>query len=141
LASTDYFFEGVKAHQPNLLKMPYLQTQSGRVSKSKVVALLYQNSETQVMDIVRYTMRELNKTILASIHDAIIIKERLTVDDKHEIELRMREQTDNPYWRLGVTELQRWEPSQKEALREESMHKQRMKDLEAMATGYKGLFN
>jgi hypothetical protein len=61
------------------------------------------------MDVVRHTLAKLNKTVLANIHDAIVLKQRLRVDDKHEIEMCMQEQTDNPYWRLGATELKRWE--------------------------------
>lgn len=93
------------------------------------------------MDIVRHAMIEFNKTILANIHDAIIIKQRLSADDKHEIELRMQQQTGNPYWRLGATQLERWEPNQKEAKREEALHKQRMKGFEALAQGFKGMLN
>ena len=136
-----YLFEGVKAYHPHLLKRSYLQTQSGRTSKPKVIAYLYQQGETAVMNIVRHAMIEFDKTILANIHDAIIIKQRLTADDKHEIELRMQEQTGNPYWRLGATQLERWEPIQKEAKKEEALHKQRMKGFEAMAKGFKGILN
>ena len=104
-----YLFEGVKAHSPDLLQLPYLQTQKARTSQSKVIAFLYQHAETAVMDVVRHTLAKLNKTVLANIHDAIVLKQRLRVDDKHEIEMCMQEQTDNPYWRLGATELKRWE--------------------------------
>lgn len=136
-----YFFEGVKVDCPQLLSKSYLQTKSGRASKPKVIAYLYQQNETAVMDIVRNAMIEFDKTILANIHDAIIIKQRLSVDDKHEIELRMQEQTGNPYWRLGATQLERWEPSQKEAKKEEALHKQRMKGFETMAQSFKGILN
>ena len=136
-----YLFDGVKSQRSDLLKLSYLQTQSGRPSKPKVIAFLYQQSETAVMDIVRHAMIEFNKTILANIHDAIIIKQRLSTDDKHEIELRMQQQTGNPYWRLGATQLERWAPNQKDTKREEALHKQRMKGLEALAQGFKGILN
>ena len=136
-----YLFEGVKNQRSDLLKLPYLQTQSGRPSKPKVIAFLYQQSETAVMDIVRHAMIEFDNTILANIHDAIIIKQRLSTDDKHEIELRMQQQTGNPYWRLGATQLERWAPNQKDTKREEALHKQRMKGLEALAQGFKGILN
>jgi hypothetical protein len=136
-----YLFEGVKAYHPHLLKRSYLQTQSGRSSKPKVIAYLYQQDETAVMNIVRHAMIEFNKTILANIHDAIIVKQRLTADDKHEIELRMQEQSGNPYWRLGATELKRWEPTQKEAKKEQALHKQRMAGFEAVAQSFKGILS
>lgn len=136
-----YLFNGVKKYSPSLLTLTYLQTQSGQPSKSKVIAYLYQHSETVVMDIVRAAMTEFNKTIIANIHDAIIIRQRLSADDKHEIEYRMQEQTQNPYWRLGATEVKRWEPNNKEAQKEEALHKQRMKDFEELAKGYTFDFN
>lgn len=136
-----YFFEGVKVDCPQLLSKSYLQTKSGRASKPKVIAYLYQQNETAVMDIVRNAMIEFDKTVLANIHDAIIVKQRLSVDDKHEIELRMQEQTGNPYWRLGATQIERWASNQKEAKREEALHKQRMKGFEALAQGFKGILS
>ena len=69
---------------------------------------MYQHEETTVMDIVRKTLVEHGQTVLANIHDAIIIRKKLKVDLRHEIELRMQELTDNKYWRLGATELLRY---------------------------------
>ncbi len=133
-------FDTFKQMRPDLLKLPYLQTQGGNPSKAKVIALMYQHEETTVMDIVRSAVVEHGKTVLANIHDAIIVKQRLGAELKQEIELRMQEQTVNPYWRLGATELQRYESSSKEAKLEELAHKQRMQQLEATAVGYKSPF-
>ena len=129
----DYLFDGVKAGYSKLLNCSCVQTASGQPSKAKVIAYLYQHGETKVMNVVRDAMAEFNKTVLGNIHDAIIIRERLTIDDRHEIEYRMREQTGNPYWRLGATELEPWAASQKEALKEEAAHRQRMKVFEVEA--------
>ena len=63
-ALDDYFCKGVVQNYPDLLKLPHLQTQSGRPSKSKVVAFLYQHEETAVMDIVRGTLAEHGKRFL-----------------------------------------------------------------------------
>jgi hypothetical protein len=103
-----YLFDGFKAQRPDLLKLHYLQTQGGNPSRAKVIAFLYQHEETTVMDIVRKTLVEHGHAVLANIHDAIIVRKRLKVDVRHEIELRMQELTDNKYWRLGVTELVRY---------------------------------
>ena len=107
----NYLFDGIKQHRPDLLKLPYLQTQSGSPSKSKVVAFLYQHEETAVMNIVRDALSEHGQTVLANIHDAIIVRRKLKVYLRHEIELRMQERTDNKYWRLGETQLKRFETS------------------------------
>jgi hypothetical protein len=106
-----YLFNGVKQQQPDLLKLPYLQTQSGRPSKSKCIAFLYQHQETFVMNIVRDAVAAQGKTVLANIHDAIITKERLGVEFTSEIEQLMRDETDNEYWRLGTKQLKRYATS------------------------------
>ena len=104
----DYLFNGIKQQRPDLLKLPYLQTQKGNASKSKCVAFLYQHQETLVMNIVRDAVVARGKTVLASIHDAIITKERLGVELTSEIEQLMQDETGNCYWRLGGTKLKRY---------------------------------
>ena len=104
----DYLFNGIKQKRPDLLKLPYLQTQKGNASRSKCVAFLYQHQETLVKNIVRDAVVARGKTVLASIHDAIITKERLGVELTSEIEQLMQYETDNCYWRLGGTKLKRY---------------------------------
>ena len=104
----DFLFNGVKQHRPDLLKLPYLQTQGGNPSKSKCVAFLYQHEETAVMEVVRAAVVAHGKTVLANIHDAIITKEKLGVEFMSEIEQLMRAQTGNRYWRLGAKQLKRY---------------------------------
>jgi hypothetical protein len=48
------------------------------------------------------------KKVFASIHDAIITKEKLGVELTSEIEQLMQDETDNCYWRLGATKLKRY---------------------------------
>jgi len=135
-----FLFDTFKEMRPDLAKLSYLQTQSGNLSKAKVIAFMYQHEETTVMDIVRSAVFEKGKTILANIHDALIVRQPLGVNLKHEIELRMQERTANHYWRLGVSELYRYESNNKAAIQEELEHKERMRQLEAMAVGYKSPF-
>lgn len=135
-----FLFDTFKQMRPDLLKLSYLQTQGGNPSKAKVIAFMYQHEETMVMDIVRNTVVEHGRTVLANIHDAIIVKQRLGADLKQEIEMRMQDQTANPYWHLGAKELHRFESRNKEAKLEEAAHKQRMQQLEAAAVGYKSPF-
>jgi hypothetical protein len=104
-------FESVKATYPDLLTLPHLQTnsKSGKPSQAKVVAYLYQHEETTVMNVVRDSLPVTHQPPLANIHDAIILKQRLSEYDKEKIEWSMRDQTNNRYWRLGQTELKRWQ--------------------------------
>jgi hypothetical protein len=89
---------------PQLMTMPELQTASGRISNSKFIAFLYQHAETQVMDIAREYAASQGRTPLASVHDAVFFKRKLSgiiVD----MQMEMRYRTGNPYWRLAAKEI------------------------------------
>ena len=64
------------------------------------MAYLYQHAETQVMDIFRSYAKTHHLTILANIHDAIVLKDQLPPELKCEILDAMRLQTNNSYWDL-----------------------------------------
>ena len=100
----------IKAN-PQISGYKKLQTGSGRVSKAKVIAYLYQHAETAVMDIARTELKSLGRTVLANIHDAIIIRHKLSAYDREEIEYKMRASTGIDYWRLGETKLKRYNKS------------------------------
>ncbi len=86
-----------------------LSTDSKRQRQQiKVRAVLYQHQETLVMNIVRNAVVARGKKVLASIHDAIITKEKLGVEFTSEIEQLIRDETDNCYWHLGATKLKRY---------------------------------
>ena len=92
------------------------------------------------MNIVRNVLEEFGKTVLASIHDAIVVRQRLSADLKHEIELRMQERTNNAYWSLGAKQVHRWDASAKEVKVQEAAHRQRIAAEEALAAGDGSLF-
>ena len=135
-ALDDYLHQGVIKNAPDLLKLAYLKTSSGRPSKPKVIAYLYQHEETQVMNIVREALKDSNHIVLANIHDAIVVRQRLSEDTQQEIQFRMRELTGNPYWVLSGKQIKRWRPSLKSAIAEEQLHRQRIQEEEALAKGF-----
>ena len=104
-----YIYKKFTETYPHLLKMPELQTSSGRASKSKVMAWLYQNAETIVMDVVRSELQKLNVEVIANVHDAIVVRQKLTNYQREEIEFKMREVTNIKYWRLGQTKYERYQ--------------------------------
>ncbi len=106
----DYLYAGVKSEMPELLKHAQLQTPSGRPSKSKVLAYLYQHQETEVMNIVQAAAASKGRYPLARVHDAIFFRHRLGPDLKSEIEMAMQDKTGNLYWRLAAEQLHRYEP-------------------------------
>jgi len=126
----------IKAN-PTLLTYRELQTGSGRVSKSKVVAFQYQHAETNVMDVVRKELKKLGRYSLANVHDAIIIRNKLSSYDKDEIEIKMRQQTNNNYWRLGESKLESYEVVGDEVKRDEQRHKEHIAAETERAKNYK----
>ena len=134
-----YLFDLFKKNRPDLLNESYLQTESGRLSKAKVMAFLYQHEETAVMNIVRKAAQARGLTPIANVHDAIFFKRRLGVDFKTELEMQMREQTGNPFWHLTPKQLERYTPKSLNAAADENEHRKRIAEEEALAKGYKSI--
>ena len=135
-----HLYELVKEQRRDLLSKPFLQTPSGRPSKSKILAYLYQHDETEVMDVVCAVAEKYDRAPIARVHDAIFFKRKLGVDLRHEMELMMQEHSNNPYWRLSHKQLERYEPRYLDLKLEEEQHKQRIKQEAAFAVGYKSIF-
>jgi hypothetical protein len=132
----DYLFAAFKERRPLLCHEPYLQTDSGRLSKAKVLAYLYQHDETAVMNVVVQAAQAKGRAPIARVHDAIFFKTRLGADLKGSIEWQMREQTGNPYWHLTPEQLQRYQPKSLNEQQEEIEHRKRIAEQEALAKGY-----
>ena len=135
-----YLMGQVSALRPDLLKRPILQTKTGRASRSKVVAFLYQHEESKVMAVLRATAVELGRPPIACVHDAVFFRQRLGLDRKERIEYAMQQATGNPYWRLNPTELKRWERESLDEVRELAAHRARIAQEEEQAKGYKSRF-
>lgn len=92
--------ETAKQQNPNIVLDPLFKHASSFDHK-KLMAYLYQQAETQQMNIVADYLRYKDRDVLARIHDAFIIRNKLSTDDKHELELMMQEELNNRYWKLG----------------------------------------
>jgi hypothetical protein len=104
-ALDNYLFSNAIAARPKFFASEMFKA-TKKPSKSKVVAYLYQQSETKVMDVARSVLKQDKRPVIANIHDAIIIRKKLSADMKHEVELQMQEQTGNKYWRLAASHLE-----------------------------------
>jgi uncharacterized membrane protein len=113
-----------------------LQTAGGRSSKSKVLAYLFQHSETEVMNIVRSTLKDFNCEVLANIHDAIVVRNKLSIDVRDEIHHRMRNSTSNPYWFLSPNEVNGYNPKVLNLDMEKELHLKRIAAEEQLAAMY-----
>ena len=132
--------EYAKENDPALLKDTELQTASGRISNSKLMSYLYQQSESIVMDIVRREVKAVYKTVLANVHDAIYINEKLHSADKKRIELLMRQETGLQFWYLDEEKISGYKGISDEVRKQEREHKAFMQQEEQRAQGYKSVF-
>jgi len=65
------------------------------------ISWLFQHAETLMMDLVRDELEKLGKTVLANVHDAIVVRERLTKSELLAIEMNVRANTQVEYFALG----------------------------------------
>jgi hypothetical protein len=128
-----HIYDLVKSQRKDLLAKSFLKTPSGRPSKSKILAYLYQHYETELMDIVRSVAKDHGREPIANVHDAIFFKKKLGVDLKHECELSMREHSNNPYWHLSPKQLERYQPRHLDLEFAEAEHKARIQEEERRA--------
>jgi hypothetical protein len=76
-------------------------------SKSQRASWLFQHAETEMMNIVRKELQKLGKTVLANVHDAIVVRERLTASELQAIEKLVKAKTKVEYFALGETPYKR----------------------------------
>ena len=93
--------------QPELLSLIKPKTKK-KLTKKSLMSYLYQHAETEMMDIFRSYTSQNNLTVMANIHDAIILKKKLNGSLKKKIEQAMKTATNNPYWFLGEKKLNRY---------------------------------
>ena len=74
--------------------------------QSQKISWLYQHAETVMMNIVRDSLKTLGKTVLANVHDAIVVRERLTDSERLAIQNLVRAKSKVEYFALGETKYQ-----------------------------------
>ena len=131
--------EYAKQTWPELQDDTELQTASGRISNSKLMSFLYQQSETIVMDIVRTEVKAVYKTVLANVHDAIYINEKLHSADKKRIEMVMQRKTGLQFWYLDEEKIEGYKGISDEVRQDELAHKALIEQQEQLAKGYKSV--
>ncbi len=68
------------------------------------ISWLFQHAETLMIKLVRDELQKLGKTVLANVHDAIVVRERLTKSELLAIEKTVRAKTNVEYFALGETQ-------------------------------------
>lgn len=138
-ALDDFIFGLVKFKSPELLALDCLKTASGRTSKAKVLAYLYQHAETQAMDLICSVAFKYGHVPIARVHDAVFFRSRLGPDLKQELEFKLHDATLNKYWHLSSKQLKRYVPVSIDAVEEELLHRKRIEDEGRRALDYFGL--
>ena len=126
---------------PALLKEPQLQTTSGRASKNKIMAWLFQHAETHVMDMVAKEISKTKNTVIARVHDAIFVRHKISDYDKEKLERLICKKTNVPYWRLKEKEIKRYLGVSDETLQDEQLHREHIAAETELAKDYVGQFN
>jgi hypothetical protein len=125
---------------PNLLNEPQLQTHSGRVSKSKIMAWLFQHAETHIMDLVAKEVEKSHNEVIARVHDAIFVKYKIYKYQLENIEKHICDYSNIKYWKLKEEKINRYKGVSEEAIADELEHKKRIAAQSKLAEGYLGKF-
>lgn len=99
-----YLANGMKDELPMLYFGPLI-TRNLKPSKSKAVAFLYQHAEVQVMQTATDVLARHNIKPIAHIHDAFVVRNKLSVDIRDEIRFAIQSSTGNKFWSLKPTQL------------------------------------
>jgi hypothetical protein len=123
------------------LKEPQLQTTSGKASKNKIMAWLFQHAETHVMDMVAKEISKTKNKVIARVHDAIFVRHKISDYDKEKLERLICKRTNIPYWRLKEEQIRRYVGVSDETLQDEQLHREHIAAETELAKGYVGQFN
>ncbi len=126
---------------PSLLNESQLQTNSGRVSKSKIMAWLFQHAETHIMDLIANEVEKSHNEVIARVHDAIFVKYKISKYELERIEKHICEHSNIKYWKLKEEKINRYKGISEEAITDELEHKIRIANESILAEGYVGKFS
>jgi hypothetical protein len=101
----NYLAQGMKEELPMLYFGPLI-TRNVMPSKSKAVAYLYQHAEAQVMQTAIDVLAKHGIKPIALIHDAFIVRNKLSVNQRDEIHQALRSSTQNKFWFIKQTKLE-----------------------------------
>ena len=100
----DYLANGMKQELPMLYYGPLI-TRNIKPSKSKAVAYLYQHAEAQLMRVAIDVLKKHGIKPIALIHDAFIVRRKLSLSQRDEIHDALRSTTENKFWTIKSTQL------------------------------------
>jgi hypothetical protein len=72
-------------------------------SSAQKIVWLYQHAETIMMDMVRAEVKKSGNTVLANVHDAVVVRNQIPAMLLAKIELKVQQRTCVTYFSLGET--------------------------------------
>lgn len=102
-----YLANGLKEDSPDVYFGPLI-TRNVKPSKAKAVAYMYQKSETLLMSLAYAVLEKNGIKPIARIHDAFIVRRRLSINLRSEIIEEMKDQTSNKHWKVVQTQLEKY---------------------------------
>ena len=72
-------------------------------SSAQKIVWLYQHAETIMMDMVRAEVKKSGNTVLANVHDAVVVRNQISANLLAKIERKVQQRTGVSYFRLGET--------------------------------------
>ena len=72
-------------------------------SSAQKIVWLYQHAETIMMDMVRAEVKKSGNTVLANVHDAVVVRNQIPALLLAKIERKVQQRTGVGYFRLGET--------------------------------------
>jgi hypothetical protein len=72
-------------------------------SSAQKIVWLYQHAETIMMDMVRAEVKKSGNTVLANVHDAVVVRNQVPAKLLAKIERKVQKRTSVGYFRLGET--------------------------------------
>ena len=72
-------------------------------SSAQKIVWLYQHAETIMMDMVRAEVKKSGNTVLANVHDAVVVRNQIPLKLLAKIERKVHQRTGVGYFRLGET--------------------------------------
>jgi hypothetical protein len=103
-----YIADGLKTEMPDVYFGPLI-TRNIKPSKSKAVAYAYQKSETRVMNVAYEVLAKHRIKPIARIHDAFVVRHKLSIDLRSEIIEEMKDQMFNDHWKIIPKHLDRYQ--------------------------------
>jgi len=102
----DNFLAAVLKTEAPMLYFGPLITRNVMPSKSRAVAYLYQHAEAQIMQSAIGVLVQHGVKPIALIHDAFVVRHKLSASQRDEIHQALRSSTQNKFWVIKSTQLE-----------------------------------